>query len=246
MDQEISWLLRDKHDGVESESFHRDVERLRAGEPLAYVIGWVPFLGTKIWLDSAPLIPRPETEFWAEKAISETKQRLEVQPLVLRVLDLCAGSGCVGVAVAKHLPETVVHFAELVDDHHKTIRRNIRENGIDVARTKQIGGDLFEHVTEKYDFILTNPPYIDPKLSERIEESVKAFEPELALFGGTDGMELIERIIREAPRHLNPGGVLYIEHEPEQAEKIKALAPQAEICEDQFGVKRFARITFTP
>ena len=246
MDQEISWLLRDKYEGIESEAFHRDVERLRAGEPLAYVIGWVPFLGTKIWLDSAPLIPRPETELWVEQAISEMRQVLKVEPRVFRVLDLCTGSGCVGVAVAKHVPETEVHFAEIVDDHHQTIRKNIRENGIDVVRTKQIGGDLFEHVTEKYDFILTNPPYIDPKLSERIQESVKAHEPELALFGGADGMEIIERIIREAPRHLNPGGVLYIEHEPEQAEKILALAPQAEICEDQFGVKRYSRIIFTP
>ncbi len=242
MDKEISWLLRDKYDGIESESFHRDVERLRAGEPLAYIIGWVPFLNTKIWLDSAPLIPRPETEFWVEKAISDMKQRLEVRPLV--VLDLCAGSGCVGVAVAKHMPEAVVHFAELVDDHHQTIRRNIRENGIDVARTKQIGGDLFEHVTEKYDFILTNPPYIDPKLSHRIQTSVAAHEPELALFGGADGMEIIERIIREAPNYLNPDGVLYIEHEPEQEEKIKTLAPQADIFEDQFGVKRYSRIIY--
>ena len=126
----------------------------------------------------------------------------------------------------------------------KASGRNIRENGIDVARTKQIGGDLFEHVSEKYDFILTNPPYIDPKLSDRIQTSVTVHEPEIALFGGTDGMEIIERIIREAPRHLNPGGILYIEHEPEQAEKIKALVPQAEIFEDQFGVKRYSRIAF--
>lgn len=242
MDKEISWLLRDKYGGIESESFHRDAERLRAGEPLAYIIGWVPFLNTKIWLDSAPLIPRPETEFWVEKAIKEISGG-EVRPL-LRVLDVCAGSGCIGVAVLKHVPEAEVHFAEVVDDHHQTIRRNIRENGIDVARTKQIGGDLFEHVTEKYDFILTNPPYIDPKLSDRIQTSVAAHEPELALFGGADGMEIIERIIREAPRHLNPGGVLYIEHEPEQEEKIKTLAPQADIFEDQFGVKRYSRIIY--
>lgn len=243
MDQESRWLLADKYNGIESDEFRQDLARLRAGEPLAYVIGWVPFLGTKIWLDSAPLIPRPETEFWVEQAISEMRQVLKVEP---RVLDLCAGSGCVGVAVAKHVPEAEVHFAEVVDDHHQTIRKNIRENGINVVRTKQIGGDLFEHVTEKYDFILANPPYIDPNLLERIPESVKAYEPELALFGGANGMEIIERIIREARNHLNPGGALYIEHEPEQEEKIKALAPQAEFFEDQFGVKRYCRITFTP
>lgn len=241
MDKEINWLLNDKYNGIETPEFVADKERLASGEPLAYVIGWVPFLNTKIWLDSKPLIPRPETEFWVEKAIQDLKARNIANP---KVLDLCAGSGCVGVAVAKAVPEVIVHFAEIVDDHHQTIRKNIRENNIDVARTKQIGGNLFEHVTEKYDFILTNPPYIDPELSERVQTSVTLHEPSLALYGGVHGMEIIERIIREAPQHLNPGGILYIEHEPEQAEKIKALAPNAEIFEDQFGIKRHSRINY--
>lgn len=242
MDKESNWLLADKYNGVETPEFKKDLVRIKNGEPLAFVIGWVPFLSTKIWLDSKPLIPRPETEFWVEKTISEIKKRVEVEPLL--TLDLCAGSGCIGVAILKHIPNAIVHFAEIVDDHHQTIRKNIFENKIDPTRTKQIGGNLFEHVIEKYDFILSNPPYINPELSNRVESNVKLHEPELALYGGAGGMEIIERIITEAPKYLNPGGVLYIEHEPEQTEKIKALAPQAEIFEDQFGVKRFARIVF--
>lgn len=244
MNQESRWLLTDKYNGIESDEFRQDLVRLQDGVPLAYIIGWTPFLGTKIWLDSAPLIPRPETEYWVEKAIAEISLTPEVRPRGVKVLDLCAGSGCVGVAVAKGVPNSIVHFAELVDDHHQTIRKNIRENNIDVERTKQIGGDLFEHVTEKYDFILTNPPYIDPELSNRVEQSVTLHEPLLALYGGEGGMEIIERIIAEASKHLNSGGVLYIEHEPEQEEAIKQLAPNAEIFEDQFGVKRFARIKY--
>jgi HemK-like putative methylase len=159
-------------------------------------------------------------------------------------LDLCAGSGCVGVAILKHVPDSEVHFVEIVDDHHQTIRKNIRENGIDVARTKQIGGDLFEHINEKYDFILTNPPYIDPALSERIQPSVTLHEPHTALFGGKNGMEIIEHIIHEAPKFLNSGGILYIEHEPEQVEALKKLVPNAEVFEDQFDVKRYTKIIF--
>lgn len=256
MDQESRWLLADKYNGIESDEFRHDLKLLQEGVPLAYIIGWTPFLGTKIWLDTVPLIPRLETEFWVEKAITEIK-RSEVRPLI--VLDLCAGSGCVGVAVLKHVPNSVVHFAELVDDHHQTIRKNIIEvigdrlpartypsgtGGLVTERSKQIGGDLFEFVTDKYDYILTNPPYIDPELSERVESSVSLHEPSVALYGGAGGMEIIERIIREAPKHLNPGGVLYVEHEPEQEEKIKTIAPQAEIYEDQFRVKRYSRITF--
>ena len=237
MEKEIAWLLEDKYDGNKTIEFEKDVLKLREGVPLAYVIGWTPFLHTKIWLDSNPLIPRPETEFWVEKALSEIQK--VANP---KVLDLCAGSGCIGVAILKNTPDAVVHFAEIDARHHETIRKNISENEIDLDRTKIFGGDLFEHITDKYDFILTNPPYIDPKLSERIQESVKTHEPEIALFGGTEGMEIIEKIIHEAPKFLNHRGLLYIEHEPEQTEKIKDLAPNAKSQKDQFGVYRYSII----
>lgn len=239
MNKELEWLLNEKYGGIKTPDFERDTERLLSGEPLAYVIGWVPFLGTKIHLDSRPLIPRPETEFWVSEILREMPKEK-----TLRVLDLCAGSGCIGVAIAHHLPHSHVDFAELIDDHHQTIRKNIRENNIDVNRTKQIGGNLFEHVTETYDLILSNPPYINQKLSDRIEPSVKAFEPTEALFGGDEGMEILKKIIEEAPRYLHPGGMLVIEHEPEQTEIIKTLAAHAETFKDQFGIERYTKIQF--
>jgi release factor glutamine methyltransferase len=239
MEQEIAWLLADKYGGIPTEEFEADLEKLKSGTLLAYLIGWTPFLHTKIWLDSHPLIPRPETEYWVEKAISEIKNTENP-----KVLDLCAGSGCIGVTVLKHVPSAKVDFAEIDLLHHETIRKNILENEIDLERAKIFGCNLFENISEKYDFILSNPPYIDPKLSERIQDSVKTHEPEIALFGGTNGMEIIEKIILEAPNHLNPGGILYIEHEPEQAEKIKLLAPSAKTFKDQFGVERFSKIIF--
>ncbi len=242
MDKEFAWLLQDKYAGIKTPEFKKDAQKLKAGIPLAYVIGWVPFLKTKIWLDSRPLIPRPETEYWVEKAISEIKTRGSTSSL--GILDLCAGSGCVGVAVLKAIPNAKVAFVEIDKSHHETIKKNILENGVGLSRAKIIGGNLFENVTEKYDFILTNPPYIDPRLAERVTESVTAHEPEQALWGGEGGMEIIEVIIKEAPKFLNPGGVLYIEHEPEQVEAIKSLAPKAEIFEDQFGVARFSKISF--
>lgn len=239
MEQEIAWLLADKYGGIPTEGFEADIAKLKTGVLLAYVISWTPFLHTKIWLDSHPLIPRSETEYWVEQAISEIKNITNP-----KVLDLCAGSGCIGVTVLKHVPNAQVDFAEIDEAHHTTIRKNILENGIDVNRTKILGGNLFENVTEKYDVILSNPPYIDPKLSERIGESVLEHEPEIALFGGTNGMEMIEAIIHEAPKYLNPGGIVYIEHEPEQSEKIKLLTPNAETFKDQFGVERFTKIIF--
>src|SRR3989344_3024544 len=127
-------------------------------EPIAYTIGWIPFIHTKIYLDSRPLIPRPETEYWVDQVIQEIKKSKVEKP---KILDLCAGSGCIGIAVLKEIPEAFVDFVEIEEIHHKTIEKNIRENNLDSSHTRIFGGDLFENVLDSYDFILSNPPYIN-------------------------------------------------------------------------------------
>lgn len=235
MNQEQQWLLKDKYNGIKTSEFESDLKRLDSGEPLAYIIGWQPFCGTKIYLGSHPLIPRPETEYWVQLAIDQIKKKENP-----KVLDLCAGSGCIGVALLKAIPSSTVDFVEIDESHHVTILKNIRENGIDQKRTHIFGGSLFENITEQYDAILTNPPYIDPNLSDRIGDSVRGQEPDLALFGGFGGMELIVEILTEVSHFLKPGGVLYIEHEPEQAEEIQKILPGIVPQEDQFGVIRYS------
>ena len=123
MSQDIEWLLKEKYQGEESVAFFADVKRMALGEPLGYLIGHVPFLDTTISLDSKPLIPRPETEFWVEKVITEIKLGSAGAPL--RVLDLCAGSGCIGVAVAKAIPGATVDFSEIDAKHLPTITKNL-------------------------------------------------------------------------------------------------------------------------
>lgn len=236
MNQEIQWLLQDKYNGIQTPEFDRDIDRLQSGEPLAYIIGWQPFCNTKIFLDSRPLIPRPETEYLVSKIITELSDKQN-----LKILDLCAGSGCIGIALLKALPTSTVDFTELNETHHATILKNITENGIDTNRAKIYDGDLFENITDTYDIIVTNPPYIDPELSDRIGENVLKFEPELALFGGSKGMQIITKIAQNAPNFLKFEGILWIEHEPEQVDEIKQLLPQSEIIQDQFGVDRFTR-----
>lgn len=235
MTQEHFWLLNDKYNGIESSEFHADVKRLESGVPLAYLIGWQPFCGTKIWLDSHPLIPRPETEYWAKLAIDEIKKKHHPH-----VLDLCAGSGCIGVAVLKAIPDSTVDFVEIDESHHATILKNVQENGIDENRVRILGGNLFENSTDTYDAILTNPPYIDPNLSDRVQDSVVTHEPKIALFGGNGGIELIRTILAQFRQFLRPDGVLYIEHEPEQAGEIQRLLPGIISEKDQFGVVRFS------
>ncbi len=248
--KESEWLLREKYGGEKCEAFFADLSRLESGEPLAYIIGHIPFLHTTIYLDlperqtvSRPLIPRPETEFWVEKTIATIDENANVS-----VLDLCAGSGCIGVAVLKALPKARVDFAEIDPRHHPIIQKNILENAIDPVRTQIFGGNLFEHITEQYDYILTNPPYIDPA-HDQSDASVREYEPHQALYGGKDGLEIITEILKRAPHHLTPGGTLVIEHEPAQASYI---ADHARTCgfehtthPDQYGVLRYTVLTRT-
>lgn len=237
-------LLREKYQGVTSPAYATDLERLHAGEPLAYIIGHIPFLSVNIYLDSRPLIPRSETEYWAGRVIETLLARTGTDDI--RVLDLCAGSGCIGAAVLKGCPRARVDFAEKDEKHHETIMKNLRENGIDLARAGIFGGDLFERITGTYHVILTNPPYIDSAL-DRVDESVLAHEPHEALYGGTGGFELISRIIADARSHLAPCGVLYIEHEPEQVYQIRTCAHEngfsALVYPDQYGILRYSQLT---
>lgn len=246
--QEIEWLLKEKYNGEKSAAFFADCKRLSLGEPLAYLIGWAPFLDTKIYLDTKPLIPRPETEFWVEEAIkaivgSRTLPLGLTEPKPIKVLDLCAGSGCVGVAVATAITDSQVDFAELDSKHLFTIEKNIKGNNIEQKRTRVIHSNLFSNTPGSYDFILCNPPYIDESLN-RAEQSVRENEPYVALFGGIDGMEIITQLIIDAPSHLQPGGQLWIEHEPEQSKAITQLASAHGFAnathKDQFGIERYS------
>ncbi|MEY2664926.1 MAG: hypothetical protein RLZZ480_31 [Candidatus Parcubacteria bacterium] len=240
MSQDIEWLLKEKFGGEKSDAFFADCKRLALGEPLGYLIGHVPFLGCTIHLDSKPLIPRTETEFWTEKAIEEIKRAAPSAP---RVLDLCAGSGCIGVAIAKAIPEATIHFSEIDASHLPTIEKNLAVNNIDKNRTCIAHSNLFEQFSGTYDFILSNPPYIDMDLN-RTDDSVLENEPYIALSGGLAGLEVIQTIIEEAPKHLASGGQLWIEHEPEQSEAIRNLAREHKfICTthtDQYGVERYS------
>jgi release factor glutamine methyltransferase len=103
--QEIKWLLEEKYQGEKSEAFFSDCKRLALGEPLAYIIGYSPFMNCKIWLDNKPLIPRPETEYWVNEAIDTIKNNatlsLGLEITSPKILDMCAGSGCIGVSLLK-------------------------------------------------------------------------------------------------------------------------------------------------
>ncbi len=241
-------LLREKYENVETEEYRKDLVRLAEGEPLAYVIGWMPFLDTKIWLDSRPVIPRPETEYWLEQAIRTFgPRRSKSGSGSLKVLDLFAGSGAVGVAVLKHAPNAAVDFGELETRHFSTIEKNVRENKTQETRTGVIETDVYSDIQDAYDYIFANPPYLSEGRRARVEESVLRHEPSEALFAEESGFLLIRKTIEGAQEHLRPAGALWIEHEPEQAEPVKRLGEtlgfSTETRMDQYGMARFSVLT---
>jgi release factor glutamine methyltransferase len=220
---------------------------------LAYVIGSIPFLNTTIYLDSHPLIPRTETEFWVEKAISsiknrQTQNRGETPISPLRVLDLCAGSGAIGVAIAKAIPEAHVTFGEIDPTHFQTIEKNLKENCGDRTQAQYsiVQSDIFQNIVGSYDYIVTNPPYID-EAAGTAEESVIAYEPRKALFGGEKGLIFIVDILKNAHGYLSEHGELWIEHEPTQVKAIKTLATNlglvCTVHNDQYDIARYSVLT---
>lgn len=208
--------------------------------PEAYHIGHVPFLGATIYLNSRPLIPRTETEWWAEKVIERMAGR------TVRVLDLFAGSGCVGVAVLTHVPGATVVFGEFDAVHLATIAKNIRENGVSETRTRVIQTDVWSAVDGQFDFVLANPPYLSRARLDRIEQSVLEHEPVGALFAEDDGFALIEATLRGLGDHLAPQGECWVEHEPEHtvriASLVKTLGLSATTHKDQYGIERYSVI----
>ncbi len=280
MERDTTWLLRDKYGGnADAPGFARDLERLAAGEPLAYVIGFQPFLGMKIYLDSRPLIPRPETEWWVEQLFASfLSSRHPVSPLEegaqrdgasqskfpagnyaapkaakpgadpLLFLDLCAGSGAIGCAALARLPEAQVYFGEVDPAHEATIRKNIRENGLDESRAHIGIGDLFEPFPDmRFDVIAANPPYIPE--GRPLEAGVERYEPALALRSGPDGLALMRRIAAHLPHRLAPAGIAWIECDSGHADAARDLFTgagcAASVIPDQYGEPRVIAVSST-
>lgn len=238
-EKEVLQLRQDKYGGDASVDITKDIQRLSAGEPLAYVIGWMPFLGLRVRLDSHPLIPRPETEDWTEALVAHLKERFGNTPF--RVLDLCAGSGAGGLAVLASCPQAKVSFGELMPAHEKTIRLSIEENGLDAGRADIRTGDLFKPFSgERFAVVLANPPYIPEARS--LDASVVEHEPSEALFSGPDGLTLIRRIAQEVPEYLSRPGELWMECDIENIEEAQVLlqkqGAKTNIRNDQYGRPR--------
>ena len=216
------------------------VERHLNGEPVAYLIGEWEFYGLPLDVSEAVLIPRPDTEVLCEQVINYVKDQGPC-----RVLDLCAGSGCIGLAVAANAPDSRVLLGDISEGAVRICRQNIRRNAL-TGQVTVMTLDALQPPPKaigEFKCIVSNPPYIPRADIETLDDSVKNFEPYLALCGGEDGYDFYTAIIRQWKEALAVGGRLYFEVGIGQADTVLRMMRadgfgDLEIIPDLQGIPR--------
>lgn len=211
--------------------------RRMSGEPMQYIIGRVEFYGLRINVGPGVLIPRPETELLVEQVI-------KMCGMPRMILDLCTGSGCIALALAKNFPQAQVYGVDMSDAALKYAVKNAAANSINSIRF--FCGDLYAPVKGmRFDLIVSNPPYIPKDDIKDLQIEIRDYEPMSALDGGIDGLNFYRRILAEAPQYLNAGGLVVLEIGINQAKDIKHLAEDAgfgniRFIKDYSGIERIA------
>jgi ribosomal protein L3 glutamine methyltransferase len=186
--------------------------RVRERQPAAYLTGVTYIHGMPFHVDERVIIPRSYIGelLFSDAFAGENASLIEDRAAVNRVLDLCTGSACLAILAARVFPKAAVDAVELSPDALAVARRNVA-GAPEAERIRLLEGDLFQPVmNERYDVILANPPYVDAEAMQNLPPEYR-YEPAMALDGGEDGLDLVRRILAEAPRHLKPGGGLLCE-----------------------------------
>lgn len=222
------------------------VARALRHEPVQYLVGEAWFFSLPFHVDPRVLIPRPSTETIAE-AVGQSMRGVEGP---IRLADLCTGSGCLAVALAKHVASASIVATDISEDALEVARLNAARHGVS-DRIEFRQGNLLEPLEHERDLhcLVANPPYIPDHEWESVEPNVRDHEPELALRAGPDGLDLLIPLLRGASRHLRPGGLLLLEIASCNAERMLDLArSQDDLCDegilDDFeGLARVLRAT---
>lgn len=192
--------------------------RRRQREPLQYILGYTEFYGLKIKVGTGVLIPRPETELVVEELINILKEKHSAN-----VLDLCTGSGCISVSLARHLSYAEVYAVDVSERALRYAEENKEYHGL--KNITILKGRLFEPVKGmRFDVIVSNPPYIKSDVIDSLQPEVRDWEPKEALDGGEDGLYFFKEILRDAHHYLKPGAWVILEVGVGQADEVKDIA----------------------
>ncbi len=242
-----AWLLAHMPDvlsDADLRPFEQAGKRRAAREPLQYITGKQEFWGLEFMVTPDVLIPRPESELILESILRPGEDRNRL----LRIIDLCTGSGCIAVSLAKELPQARILATDKSPKALSIAGENARRHGV-TDSIRFFEGDLFVPLEEldihgQVDIIAANPPYVPLVDYSTLQPEVRDYEPEMALFAGPDGAEIHRRILEEAPAFLKKHGMLIMEMGAGQADSLVQMARQAgsynppEILKDLAGIDR--------
>ncbi len=226
----------------ELREFERGVVRRLKGEPVAYITGRKEFWSLEFEVNHTVLIPRPETEILVEEILRLSGQR---KPLNGKILEIGTGSGAISVALAPELKKYQVFATDISIDAIRVAKRNARRNGVG-NMIFFFCGNLFEPLSSKFDFIVSNPPYITENEFQHLPIEVREFEPKEALIAGPEGIEFHRKLIKGGGTYLKRGGWLVLEIGHGQSRSIERMLRETQNYDyitfqtDYAGVKRIA------
>ena len=224
---------------AEAKKIDEIVKKRLTGRPLWYILGDAEFYGCKIKVDERVLIPRPETEILCEHAIKTVEEGD-------KVLDLCTGSGCIAIAIAKNCASKHIQVtaSDVSDAAIMLAKENANYNSVNITF---IQSDLFNKIHGRFNLIVCNPPYIKTSEIASLQREVRDYEPRIALDGGDDGLDFYRRLAKELPRYIAKNGMLMLEVGEGQAAEVLKLFEKREyamVVKDYQGVDRILKIAF--
>ena len=211
------------------DKLHELVKRAGLNEPIAYLVGKTEFYSMEINVTPDCMIPRPETELLVQRAVEFLRTRNGIQS----VCDLCTGSGCIAVAIAKNYPNARIIATDICDAALAAAATNVEKHQLQDKITL-LSGDLFDPIIPqldvgKFDLIVCNPPYVSSGEYEKLDKNVKDYEPRLALLAGDDGMDIYRRITEIVDRFLKSDAALILEIGYAQGPAIQEMLEQTGI-----------------
>ena len=218
----------------EIEKIGQYLAQMKEGRPIQYITKEQEFMGLPFYVDENVLIPQPDTEILVEEVMS-----LYPKESLLTILDLCTGSGCIGISLAKYFANSRVYLSDISKEALSIAEKNGQKNDIDNIQILQ--SNLFHNIPKELDVIVSNPPYIPSKEIPFLPEEVQK-EPRIALDGGIEGLDFYQKIIRESPKFLKDKGYLCLEMGYDQKEKIANLLENTDNFETYYIKKDLAGI----
>ena len=227
-------VVNDKEvvDKIKESSYLENINRLINGEPIQYITNYQEFMKLDFYVDKHVLIPRADTEILVEEAINFMRKNKKEK---LKVLDMCTGSGAIAISIAKNIESVKVYAVDLSEKALEVAQRNALQNSV-LDKCEFIKSDMFENIKERFDVIISNPPYIRKKDIENLDVNVQK-EPLMALDGGEDGLDFYRILIDNSYKFLEKDGRLFLEIGYDQKEEVMSLLKKIYKYKDIYSKK---------